>query len=415
MGDREETSVFGDDLFNADDSFANDVALEEENRERCHQQSLVELREGAVPAFIKNVLPHNPLLRLEVLDGLVLPVYEKLKKRGEFIDQTSLKSELKRKWEHEEGFRSTVRARIQEALKRGHLERRHSHKAVANLEPQELPIGSTWSARGDLDIGLDSMLEAPPDEVALALASQIVGTRPRGIRTTTTALVIGAGCRSVALCVDGIESGLRRSKSRIQIIEVDAFEWPREARCGEAARLKWDQALAISRPVTDPKELARGIYSKLVRPTFDIIVVTPPCPAQGVAAQLRNRYLTDGSTHSRTATDPGRFGPKRWLRAVSASLESGLNRLRPGGTVIGLIPLGIRATFHDAGEERKAGSTYINAPELFETFRDVGEELGLTVQRTIDVVEVESRNQPEVARRRSTFKLFVARKADPNV
>lgn len=390
-----------------------DVSLDgldacESGDERANQRARVRGTERMVPAAVRRVLPANFLFRQDVLERIVVDAKAKALVAGRATHEAGIRRIISECWD-EATYRRWVCGLVKETLSRGHLERRGADRLVPGITPKLPPATSPWRAKGNLDLGLDAVLDAPADEMAVGLASMIVGTPPGGAKKTQ-ALVVGAGSSAVGLCVDGIERELGRVESRIEVIEVDAFEWPRGSRCILGPRFRWDQDLVVAEPTRCEKARSRMDFTRLVRPRFHILIATLPCPAVGVAAQARNRYITDGTEESRTVADPGRCGLKRWTEMVGAALARGVDQLRSGGTVVGVVPLGMRATFQDAGEGYKPGLTYIPTEEPWQSVASMIEKLGLHLERTMEVIEEAPRNQPWVAIRRPKCRFFVARK-----
>lgn len=382
-----------------------------ESDERVEQRARVRGMERMVPVVVRGLLPSNFLLRQQVLDKIVGEAKRKATAAGRSTHETGIRRVISECWD-DSRYKAWVRGIVEDALARGHLDRRSANRLVPRITPKLLPGTGLWTAEGNLDLGLDAVLEAPADEVAVGLASMIVGTSPGGSRKTR-ALVFGAGSSAVGLCVDGIESELGRVDPKIEVFEVDAFEWQRDSRCIQGPRFRWDQDLVLEVPTASEEALARMDFTRAVRPTFHIVAFTPPCPAIGVAAQARNRYLMDGSEQSRTVCDPGRYGLTRWTLTVAKAMARAFKQLQPGGTVVGLIPLGIRATFQDATGEYEPGLTYMDSEEPWDALVPVIETLGLKIERTIEVVERNPRKVPFVADRRPRYKFFEAKKEVP--
>lgn len=379
--------------------------------ERVEQRARVRGMERMVPAVVRGLLPSNFLLRQQVLDKIVGEARRKATAAGRSTHETGIRRVISECWD-DSRYSAWVRGIVEDFLVRGHLDRRSANRLIPRITPKLPPGTGPWRADGNLDLGLDSVLEAPTDEVAIGLASMIVGTSPSGSHKTR-ALVLGAGSSAIGLCVDGIERELGRAESKIEVFEVDAFEWQRGSRCIQGPRFRWDQDLVLAVPTEEEGALARMEFTRPFRPTFHIVVFTPPCPAIGVAVQARNRYIMDGSEQSRTVCDPGRYGLKRWTLTVAKAMARGVAQLQPGGTVVGLIPLGIRATFQDATGEYAPGLTYLDSEEPWDALMPLVETMGMRIERTIEVVEWNPKKTPFVADRRPRYRFFEAKKEVP--
>jgi|GEM_PF-4044069 len=373
--------------------------------ERAESHARVRGTERMVPAVVRGVLPSNFLLRQQVLERIISNAKARAVAAERSTHETGIRRIISEGW-GDSAYRRWVRGLVETTLERGHLDRREANRLVPRIIPKLPPSTGPWKAKGNLDLGLDAVLEAPADEVAVGLASMIVGV-PGGL-LKTRALVLGAGSSAVGMCVDGIERELGRAQSRVEVIEVDAFEWQRGSRCIRGPRLRWDQDLLLHNGSEEAS--LRMDFTRPFRPTFHIVVFTPPCPAIGSAAQVRNRYIMDGSEQSRTVCDPGRYGLKRWILTVAKAMARAVEQLRPDGTMVGLIPLGIRTTFQDATGEYEPGLTYVDSGEPWDALAPVIETMGLRIERTVEVVERNPKKAPFVADRRPRYRFFEARK-----
>lgn len=388
------------------DGFEGDVCLDDlVFAPRAHSGKRPQGLARKVPAKVRRELPRNPLLAQRVLAEMV----EKATATTGNPSDTAIRRHISSQWETPE-YRFWVHSRIEHELTAAHLARREKDRAVPEIDPRSPPREGPWKAEGNLSLGFDPVLESLPDELAVSFASMIVGV---SMHERTQALVLGAASSSVGLAVDGIERGLGRSASRVQILEVDAFDWPRGSRCLHGPRLRWDQDLAISLPRNDDEAVLKMVPPRLVRPNLDVVILTPPSPAIGSAAQARNKYLFDGSEESRTACDPGRSGVRKWSLTVGAALSRAVERLSPGGTVVGLIPLGVRTTFQAATGQYRPGLAYVETEETWAALVPIMQDLGLELERTIGVTEVNPKRVPFVADRRPPYRFFVARREAP--
>lgn len=386
--------------------------------ERAYQKEHVARKLRLLPSPMRAHLStlRNPYMQQQVLDLVLDKAREDAERwAGEAqtrrddhwapLHEAVLRRVIRESWADPK-YRGWFRGVRADVLGRAHLDRRKDDLYYADVAPVTIPYGPTWRARSDVGLGSTPALESLPEEVALAIASLITG------RTTLDedevphefdefglgsdvdlldaadsngwrVLHLGAGPSTLAIAVDSLEAHLPSAATRI--VEVDAYPWERETRCAEGPRMSWP-----SKP---------GPFDK----TFDALVLTPPCPGVGVAAQLRGMYLNDGS---RNELDPGRLGSNKWLQRIKEAFTAGHQTLRPNGLVVLYLPLGVRTSYEAAGKERKWGTTYVLDPKL-DLF--VG-ELDLEVVRTLEVEEVAPRPQPYVGMRRPPYKLVIARK-----
>lgn len=403
----------------SDDDAAVLEGTTKEEVERAQQKEYVARNLRLLPSPMRAMLApvRNPYLLQQVLDRVIARANEdaerweaQVQASGDDhwgpVHEAVLRRVIRESWTDPK-YRGWFRSVRADVLGRAHLSHRKDDLYYADVAPVTIPCGPTWRARSDFGLGSTPALESLPEEVALAIASLITG------RTTLDkadvpqecalfelgsedvdllegadsngwrVLHLGAGPSTLAIAVDSLEAHLPSAATRI--VEVDAYPWERETRCAEGPRMAWP-----SKP---------GPFDK----TFDALVLTPPCPGVGVAAQLRGMYLNDGA---RTELDPGRLGPNKWTQRIKEAFTAGYQTLRPKGLVVLYLPLGVRTSYEAAGKERKWGTTYVLDPKL-DLF--VG-ELDLEVVRTLEVEEVAPRSQPYVGRHRPPYKLVIAKK-----
>lgn len=315
-----------------------------------------------------------------------------------------LKRLLKDAWKRP-SYRRAIRALTKSVMtEQAHLGHRMDDKALPEVAPRSIPATQTWEVQCDCGLNSTPTMEAMPEEVALAIAGIITGYESQNEMenddddqcvidiqlprpNTRRVLQLGAGPSTLALAIDALEVGTGRT----QLTEVEAYEWSRSTACVHN-RLLWDQTYEGA---------------------FDCVVLSPPCPGEGVGAQLRNKYLksNEGPLLDRQRLDPGRFGPKKWTRVVALALKDGVEHLKPGGLVIAYLPLGIRAPLEIATGERRWGTGYIDCPELG-AWDEAFDLLCLRTKTDLQIVEATPRPQPYVDLRRPSYRLLLAKKAE---
>jgi len=135
----------------------------------------------------------------------------------------------------------------------------------------------------------------------------------------------------------------------------------------------------------------RGVVAANAR--FDAVVVVLPSPASSEASGQRRIYGT------KTGSDPGRLGPRRWLHAV-ADIINGLGSLmNDNATAYVLLPLGVRT---------RGG--YMSAPELLAPVLSAVLTAGFGIE-ALPTVEVAPVAQPFVARNRPQIVTLMLRRA----
>src|SRR5690606_31301941 len=146
-----------------------------------------------VPAKVRKQLPRNPLLAQRVLAEIV----EDAATTTSNPSDTAIRRHISGQWETP-AYRLWVHSRIEQELTAAHLARREKDRAVPEIDPRSPPREGLWRAEGNLSLGFDPVLESLPDEVAVSLASMIVGV---SMQKKTQALVLGACSSAVGLSV----------------------------------------------------------------------------------------------------------------------------------------------------------------------------------------------------------------------
>lgn len=180
---------------------------------------------------------------------------------------------------------------------------------------------------------------------------------------------------------------------RFNVVEVDVFNELRDREYSTS----WS---GNHEDPTDPEGQKSPVLARLYEMppgvTYDFVILDMPPPGEEAAAQLRNTYKTQGE---RRLLDPGRQGPRRWRGILQGYVERLPQLLNDDGEAILILPESIR---EDRG--------YRACPGLLQGLRDVAHQVGLHVERDVEVVEADPLPQPFVGRSRPQRRIVVLRR-----
>lgn len=283
-------------------------------------------------------------------------------------------------------FVNQLKTRVEQIKRRGHLMNTYGGSSVAipELPLCSVPAVGPWHAESWLGLSTSSLLEAMPEEVAVAVAqrtwrrySQLKG-RSR-MQPAGRVLHWGAlnGTLAFALHITA-PLGLT-----LMIHEVDTV--------GQPQSREW---------------LGERFTRLPVHGEYDLVVVHIPPPGEG-ANHIRNLYKDlagppAGDVH---LEDLGRRGPKKWRRSVLKLIKEVTPRLKASGELVLLLPTAVRTApmvngYPQWGYEPRA--------DLLTGIVELLKEAQLSVVADVDVVEINPINQPYFVDRRCPWRFVIA-------